>query len=1300
MSCPSRDFLLTFATDPDTALAGSPGFEDHLELCPICRKNLDEINSHLPPIDLLTQVLAPQPSFASDRFPEIRGYRISERVGVGGFGTVFRAIQTSTGRLVAIKVLPHSDQAPNKRLTTELETLLRVDHPNIVSLLDAGKTTDGTYFAYPWMDTNLSTFIRYSDTLTIDDILALLIPICEAVCHLHELSIIHRDLKPSNILLTTSKQPKLTDFGIAKDLANSSPSSTMTEAIGTPGYMAPEQTGLANSHVGFHTDVYGLGALMYSMTTGHPPFQGSTAIQIIQQVIINDPIPLRRLRPDLPVDFETVCLKCLNKSPSDRYSSAKELLADLKRLKSGQRISARPLGPFRKTKQWLKHRPFLSSMVIASTILVVLATLWYSQTQRELLLQREIEQTRLLVERLMVANGDDLPTAYSKLREKPINIIDQALKDLPTHSAVENFRLSLIHQDQPLDWPTFRQGVEESQVQDLIAIKQQLHAHKNLKSFDSDIRAYLRSQNDGEQLLKMLSLFDSKTSMDLLDEDIVARAFHALEIRNSTEFDTWQTLLNHHSSYFTTKLLEQLSKRQPNAPLSTHLPLELSLLWNIEDPKLLTEIVELAGFESLDYLRKYRDHLPRSLLEAARENWQRLLEFEENNWQIEPISAEMREFLAKHDGAATDNGGYLLNVDLHAVDTIFRFLNEHRYCVQSAHSSNDPNLNSISVCFKKSPSVSELSLHPNVGDFREAVSIRSGEAWQLSSASVTRTNQLLCVWNRNADFRSELIEWDPNTESKESLIERQTSEADASWSEFEFSGTHFLISRTAPATLSHLTIDAKAQAKIRLPPLSSEGRPPAKATSIFSSIGPRNLNRIVTSTTKLMQFAVATSRDDFRAISNQLFQAGFQPTDVLIDTPERYAAIWEMDFRLPQSVQHTRAVFALLCCLFDEYGPLLAELKTRPLAFARGYVIHHLPSLEKNPSKLLALLPTLSDPDQINGLLIALGKYQWEDSNGSLKPTLQQQLRTLVLHSDSGVHFAAKWLLETKLHEVVQITDLQKKPVTCEHRSWFYSSSGIPFIVINPTAWQLINDDDKTPWQQTIHSNMVKPKQPYAISATEVTRELYDRCLGLPATSNSQLAKSPILRVNYVNMLQFCRKLSELEKISLEKMNLPESERLGEETVWGEDFLSRDGYRLPTAVEWEIACRCQTTTPTFFGDIEPAISTYAWTSHNTELSPMPVSRLAPNPWGLHDVLGNVYEATLGSVDACRSMIYPDGFPDFGLKYDMAIHVRGGSFLSHVVYCKSGSQHGIKYGAYDGNTGFRVVIPLNCASTGD
>ncbi len=328
--------------------------------------------------DLLTQELFEEGRFLSELGHTIRhlgdDYELLEEIGRGAAGVVFRAYQTSLRREVAVKVIlgsALSSPAERERFQAEAEAAAGLNHPNIVPVYEVGRQDNHDYYSMALMrGGTLSASIRRG-VFTLREAVRVMITISRTVHAAHRGGIIHRDLKPDNILLNAHGEPHISDFGLAYHIEQQK-SLTITRGIqGTPHFMAPEQADPELGPVTTSTDVYSLGAILYQLLTGMPPFQHDSLLQVLQMVKDNPPRPLRSHNGSVDRDLETIVHKCLEKQPARRYDSARTLADDLEAWLEGRPIAARPPTTTERVWKWARRRP-THAMLVAITVLFVL----------------------------------------------------------------------------------------------------------------------------------------------------------------------------------------------------------------------------------------------------------------------------------------------------------------------------------------------------------------------------------------------------------------------------------------------------------------------------------------------------------------------------------------------------------------------------------------------------------------------------------------------------------------------------------------------------------------------------------------------------------------------------------------------------------------------------------------------------------------------------------------------------------------------------------------------------------------
>lgn len=310
--------------------------------------------------------------------PRIPGYELLGELGRGGMGVVYHARHLQLNRQVALKMILSGELAGSSersRFNSEAQAVAALQHPGIVQIYEIGEHEGNLFFSLEFVDGGcLHDRIsrQGQDPAWSAEMVEVM---SRAISHAHERNIIHRDLKPANVLLTETGQPKITDFGLAKSLGSQAQHTRTGAVLGTPSYMSPEQAWGRIHDVGPATDTYALGAILYEMLTGQPPFTGGTAMEILEKVRKNEPVPPSRLNPKIPRDLETICLKCLNKEAERRYGSSQELADDLGRFRAGEPILARRLGFFGKWLRRARRHPKVVGGILAVAVALVVALL-------------------------------------------------------------------------------------------------------------------------------------------------------------------------------------------------------------------------------------------------------------------------------------------------------------------------------------------------------------------------------------------------------------------------------------------------------------------------------------------------------------------------------------------------------------------------------------------------------------------------------------------------------------------------------------------------------------------------------------------------------------------------------------------------------------------------------------------------------------------------------------------------------------------------------------------------------------
>ncbi len=354
---------------------------------PITTDRIGAVETRLPGPETLLPASA-EPGSASWGGGGVSGYELISEIGRGGMGVVYKARHRALNRLVALKLIHGGAQArPDQlaRLRTEAEAVARLRHENIVQIYDVGEIGGDPFVALELLEGG-TLAAKLAGTPQPDRLAAEMVGTLARAIHVaHQAGIVHRDLKPLNVLLDESGRLKIADFGLAKRLEGGSGQTLSGQVMGTPSYMAPEQARGEVKAVGPAADIYALGAILYEMLTGRPPFKGPTRHETVRQVIHDDPVPPSRLQSQVSRDLETICLKCLAKEPHRRYASASDLADDLDRYREGRPILARRIPFWERGYKWTRRHPLtttLAALGLAAVVALAATGAWYQDQLR------------------------------------------------------------------------------------------------------------------------------------------------------------------------------------------------------------------------------------------------------------------------------------------------------------------------------------------------------------------------------------------------------------------------------------------------------------------------------------------------------------------------------------------------------------------------------------------------------------------------------------------------------------------------------------------------------------------------------------------------------------------------------------------------------------------------------------------------------------------------------------------------------------------------------------------------------
>src|SRR5947208_188760 len=338
-------------------------------LCPAC-----VLETGLGPVADESVAGIDDPGHPAEVVMEFGDYELLEEIGRGGQGVVYRPRQKSLNRTVALKVIglgQWATQAHLKRFRREAEAAANLDHPCIVPIYEVGEREGSCYFSMKFIDGGQLDEVTKRTPISTRNAAELIAKLARTVHYAHEHGILHRDIKPGNILVDTKGEPHLTDFGLARLLETKSTVTHTMDVLGTPSYMAPEQAVGNSARLTSATDVYGLGAVFYQLLTGHPPFAGGTTYETVRLVLETEPRQPRLWNRKIDRELSTICLKCLEKDSTRRYSSALALAEDLEHWLKQEPIRAKRSGVFTHGRKWLWRNPTTAGLIASLVALAV-----------------------------------------------------------------------------------------------------------------------------------------------------------------------------------------------------------------------------------------------------------------------------------------------------------------------------------------------------------------------------------------------------------------------------------------------------------------------------------------------------------------------------------------------------------------------------------------------------------------------------------------------------------------------------------------------------------------------------------------------------------------------------------------------------------------------------------------------------------------------------------------------------------------------------------------------------------------
>lgn len=1291
MQCPSRQKLDEFILDAESVLQATPELGEHFETCARCRHVLDGLaklqDRHLIS-NLLTGHLPPHLSTLGN---DDDGYRLEECLGSGN---VYRAHRIADGQPVAIKLYERLNAKQACRVSLELQIAATVSHPNIVTMLDSGVQESMQYAVFEWIGSNLAQQM-VTGVLPIRNAAAWVIEVALAVQHLHELGFVHRDLKPQNVLISSDGVAKLADFGVAKDLVGYEGAvTTQAVALGTPGYMAPEQTGLVGEAISVQTDIYGLGALLFSLLVGQPPYKGETREQTIRQVARGDLPSLRAMRRDLPLPLRIICEKCLRTRPADRYESAAAVAEDLRRFLANDPIAAKPKPLSMRIQRW-SRRHARSLSLTAATLAAILAgvglTVWESRRENMI---RQHERLVAKLTELTSCEVDQLSIVYSVLHSFSNFEVEQSLDEIDTAPLTlrQRGRLAVTIPSgfgQRLSLQEWIDALGQMPLPEVMAIGEQLQRHSLPHDWRQGLLEAVAKTNDASLVLNLCHLLsiEPKAANTAL---AVSRLLQALQTIESDDVAICEDAFRPWSGELTEAALLESKQTELSRPL-----LSLLVRWNRAETRQMVKLVQLHRPEELEWLKQLSAQEKRALRAALLEQ----ATVRSDAAQAVPLSSNdkqqqrLAEIVKQNAGQLFHDFGYVTSLPRTEIDEFLATLDGHGWSIssiQSLASIEQAELH-VALAIERVPGPCEIAWQVAIEELPSLCRERANKGSLPKTFWLNHDGEQAFV---DVVFTaSGLASADFVFEKLETFEQAMVGDSDALSTEAE----QQLYSDDISQVRQELSLITRRTIAVRDERLRRVAASAGLLGPVAGSLNCQIL-RYVEQIGQGEAWVILSKKPfvEHQQLASILTARGYELRAIKVATKQSVVhSLW----RRREATVSARSEAMPLMALWEvgEPTPLLEALRATDDPSLRTALVVTLAKHARFAPRIVEYLKNqVLDVDQVQQLVVALGSYNLTDAPAPLRREISSLLSSLQENPDSGVHFAARWAqrslgLEAEVPPVIDPTryssavDLDSIP----HRGWFYSRSGIPFVVIRTREPILTGSQPDVTWRPYLNQAIVDIDHDFAISAIEIPNAIFSQFAagqvqeGVRSRIEPIVPDEPITANTLVAYLRFCRWLSDQDGVGATNNCLPPIDEIDFGMEAFEDFFERDGYRLPSQTEWEVAARAGTWTTTYFGSDLGLSANFAWSALNTVLRPKRIGSKPPNPWGLHDTLGNVYE-----INFFRDRFpYPGNGP---LKVTTDVSLRGGSFLANQRYSAFDELNAIMANSHDSNTGIRIV----------
>ena len=1192
-------------------------------------------------------------------------FELLEEIARGAMGVVYRARQISLDRIVAIKLLLNewfASEESSQRFRIEARASSGLQHPSIVPMHEIGDHEGQHYLCLAFVDGESLSAALEGGAMEPRTAAAIMGAVADGIQYAHEHDVLHRDIKPANILLDEKRHPWVTDFGLAKLVGEDSQATATGESVGTPSYMSPEQAAGEVVGIGPATDVYGIGATLYALITGRPPFIAPTAVATLRLVQERDPIPPRTLDPSIPVDLETICMRCMQKSARERYPSAGAVAEDLRRFQEGEPILARPVGRFERLWRRARSQPLVSGLVaalflVACVSAVAVLTQWRLAVSA-LEAREEAEDLRVdaELEALATATPDAFAAICARLDLSDPRVLArlEAVSDDPLESNHRRFRARLAALPvRPQDLPAvIGQLVELGQEPQEFRLSLEA-LRTSLGSLEADAR--------DREVRKLVDLVE-RTAAGTEARTLAAVALAAC----APEQDAWRSAAADIATHLTTvDPFDLPAFAEPLRPFPRPLLEELRLLFDSEDESVRQASVSLlvaGGTQEpallADLLPDTDDAQHTALSRALRPHAE--LVAERMRLALEepapPGALKLDSQLAPFEGRFRDAHGHLGNESAFALDMpveVFR-----KTCAELKPFGFRPTR--VRPAWRK-------------GGLRvAAVLTRDGRAWHidwevespqldgdLESGSglvpvdlaswvepgpdgavdryvqtLAQADEGLVRWSlRPGQTASALVATaadllDRGGQPRSLAIGRDAKgnmRADTVWHIGQEPGENEIpLVLRDPERAAYLSLDL-CQHEVDAVPIRAEGEDVA-FSGVFSVDAERE-----------SQLVWESTLEGHRAAIEPLLEERWRPVSVSVlwrdeSPPTQLASVWQRPFRpveerLATARRRARAGTTLaLAGKLEEALPLLRSGPDPSLRFALAF---DLARLGPGAEALLAALRAAEEEDVRFALLLALGVALGEDPSHPQRDALAALCRRWSQDDpDAGIHALSEWIL-------IRLGERPSTAPAPADARWARGLEGHVLSIVEGPVDSIQGSSGRVTGRLATETpRYQRIERSFAIATKEVTNEQMTRFFEEnPGRLRAIVTGEPSQAVEgrtWYDAVAYCRWLSELEGLPEEEMCYPPLDEIGPGMQLEDGHLDRLGYRLPTEAEWEFACRAGARTLHAFGDDSallvhfanaPGPSREAGESEGAR----PVAVGLPNDLGLFDMHGNVQE---------------------------------------------------------------------------